>query len=412
MFCDEIDFLSHHISQCGIEADKSKVARVVDWPTPKTAKDIQKFLGLVRYLNAFLPKLVRQSDILDRLTWKECDKVFPEWTQKYQDAFDAIKSIVLSRDCLTVIDYSKMPENEIFVTTNASDRATSTILTFGPTLETAWPVAFESMKLKGAKLNYPVHEKELLAIIRALKKWKVDLLGSEFLVYTDHKTLLNFNTQIHLSRRQARWMEELSIYDCKFVYVKGEDNTVADSLSRYPFPTVTDSKAAEVTGHHPFQAVTGCIARVSVLKNNVPHETTLLNCVAALTDAPTPEGHKQVVIDKALIDSMRAAYHKDLWCQQLISASRGMPKLRIKDGLWFIGERLIVPTGCEARENIFCIAHDTLGHFGFFKTYQSLRNSYSWPNMRKDLESSYIPTCINCQRNKNSTTKPTGLQPI
>ena len=50
-------------------------------------------------------------------------------------------------------------------------------------------VAFDSMQLKGAEKNYPVHEKELLAIIRALKKWRSDLLGTEFFVYTDGPTV-------------------------------------------------------------------------------------------------------------------------------------------------------------------------------------------------------------------------------
>lgn len=78
------------------------------------------------------------------------------------------------------------------------------------------------------------HEKELLAIIRALKKWRSDLMGSVFEVYTDHRTLENFDTQKDLSRRQLRWQEFLSQYECSFVYIKGEDNTVADGLSRVP----------------------------------------------------------------------------------------------------------------------------------------------------------------------------------
>src|SRR5277367_942669 len=90
------------------------------------------------------------------------------------------------------------------------------------------------MTFKGAELNYPVHEKELLAIIRALRKWRSDLLGSSFLIYTDHKTLENFNTQWDLSRHQARWMEIMSQFDAQIVYVKGEDNTVADALSCLP----------------------------------------------------------------------------------------------------------------------------------------------------------------------------------
>lgn len=95
-------------------------------------------------------------------------------------------------------------------------------------------MAFELVTFKGAQLNYPVHEKEMLAIIRALTKWRVDLLGIPFLIYTNHKTLENFHTQRDLSHRQARWMEFMSQYDAKIVYVKGEDNTIADALSRLP----------------------------------------------------------------------------------------------------------------------------------------------------------------------------------
>jgi hypothetical protein len=133
------------------------------------------------------------------------------------------------------------------------------------------------MSLKGAELNYPVQKKELLAIMHSLHKWKVDLLGSEFFVYTDHKTLLNFNTQVYLSRRQACWMEELSIYDCKFVYIKGKDNTAADSLSRYSFPVVTTSESVESTASHPFQAITGNIAHVAVLGHGKSIVNTPLN---------------------------------------------------------------------------------------------------------------------------------------
>jgi len=411
LFCEEVNFLGHHISKRGIEADGNKVARILDWPTPKSAKEVRQFLGLVRYLNAFLPKLAMQSEILNRLTWKDCNENFPEWTEKYQRAFETIKEIVVSRECLTTIDHSMMPGQKIFVTTDASQSATGAILSFGKDWETARPVAFESMTLKGAELNYPVHEKELLAILRALRKWKVDLLGSEFLVYTDHKTLLNFNTQKELSRRQARWMEELAIYDCKFVYVKGENNSVADALSRYPFSTVTEAHRAEATGHHPYQITKGCIGRVAVLKRDIATYTPLKS-VAALAAAAVNDS-KLIVIDDNLINDIRNAYGEDPWCKQLISASRGMPELRIKDGLWFVGDRLIVPAGCEARERIFRLAHDTMGHFGFFKTYETLRYSYFWPNMRKDLEEGYIPSCIDCQRNKNSTRKPTGpLHPL
>ena len=80
----------------------------------------------------------------------------------------------------------------------------------------------DSMTFKKAELNYPVHEKEMLVIIRALKKWHVDLLGLPFFVDMDHKTLENFNTQKDLSRWQARWMEFMLQFDASIVYIKGQ----------------------------------------------------------------------------------------------------------------------------------------------------------------------------------------------
>ena len=180
LFCMEIDFLGHHISVRGIESDNKKVDRILNWPIPKSATEVRGFLGLVRYIAAFLPKIADHTGVLTELTTKESEKKFPSWLPKYQMAFDAIKKIVTSRDCLTTIDFSKMPDYKIFVTTDASDKCSGAVLSFGPSWVTAHPVAFDSMTFKNAELNYPVHKKELLAIIRALKKWRVDLLGSTF----------------------------------------------------------------------------------------------------------------------------------------------------------------------------------------------------------------------------------------
>jgi hypothetical protein len=87
------------------------------------------------------------------------------------------------------------------VSTDASDFGSGAVLTFGKTLESSCLVAFESKSFKCAELNYPVHKKELLAIVHALEKWRVDLIGVPFTVLTDHHTLECFQTQKHLSRR-------------------------------------------------------------------------------------------------------------------------------------------------------------------------------------------------------------------
>ena len=80
--------------------------------------------------------------------------------------------LVLGADCLTVINY-KDKELNIYVTTDASDRCTGAILSFGKTWETARPVVYKSYQLNNAEKNYPTHEKELLMIVKALKKMEV-----------------------------------------------------------------------------------------------------------------------------------------------------------------------------------------------------------------------------------------------
>jgi hypothetical protein len=71
--------------------------------------------------------------VLMPLTTKEARKNFPTWTVEHQAAFDAIKALVVSWECLTVIDHGNMEENKVFVTCDASDWHTSATLAFGPT---------------------------------------------------------------------------------------------------------------------------------------------------------------------------------------------------------------------------------------------------------------------------------------
>jgi hypothetical protein len=226
-------------------------------------------------------------------------------------------------------------------------------------------------------MNYPVHEKELLAVIRALKKWRTDLLGSHFFVYTDHRTLTNFETQKDLSRRQAHWQEYLSQFELTFIYIWGEDNTVTDALSRRPQnEPVTFEKVEQ---HKAWRGANG------------------INAVVMLE------------ADTSLLNEIKRGYKEDEYCKKLKSASAGFSELKEINGLWYIGNCLIVPHAGTICEDLFQLAHDALGHFGAKKSYASLHDSYYWPGMRRDLELSYIPACINCQQNKSSMSKPRGL---
>ena len=195
LFQTEINFLGHKIFTRGVEADKKKLDVILNWPQPKSATEVQTFIGLVRYISASLPKLSDHTGKFADLITKDSDKCFPPWSEDHQLAFEAIKALVVSRECLTIINLKLMPDYKIFVTMDASNKGSGAVLSFGKTWESACPVAFESRMFKCAQLHYLVHEKEMLAIIRALDKWCADLLGVPFLVYTDHKTLENFDVQ-------------------------------------------------------------------------------------------------------------------------------------------------------------------------------------------------------------------------
>jgi hypothetical protein len=269
-----------------------------------------------------------------------------------------IKAIVVSHDCLMTIDHSD-PARKIFVTTDASDFCSSAVLSFGKTWETACPVAFDSMTFKGAELNYPVHEKEMLAIIRALKKWRADLVGSSFTIFTDHKTLENFNNQPDLSRRQARWMEFMSQFDAKIVYIKGEDNTVADALSCLLVALSPSSNAAIQQARSPYEFCPDnddSLTTVNAILSPT-HACPLFTAHAlAETDIASTQAVTAVLSisqDLELHATITEGYKIDTWCQKLLGAAPGMPSIQKQGDLLFIGERLMIPSTGNIRESLF-----------------------------------------------------------
>ena len=281
--------------------------------------------------------------------------------------------MVTSRECLTTIDHDWMGDRKIFVTCDASDRRTGACLSFGTTWETARPVACELTQLSPAEKNYPTHEKEMLAIVQALKKFRADLLGTHFFVYTDHRTLECFQQQWDLSQRQAQWQEFLADYDFSIAYIKGGRNTVVDVLSQMP----EGGEGGPV---------------------DVP------KAVAAVL---------QVSMDPKISADIRRGYQTDTFCQKILRNMMSFPNIKVEDGLIYIGSRLVVLRTGMIREDLFQMAHDSLGHFGMEKSYVNLCSANYWPRMRMELEGAYTPGCDACQQNKGLTKRPTRpLHPL
>src|SRR5256714_13200620 len=115
-------------------------------------------------------------------------------------AFKDLKQALINKPCLQLLD----PDGEYEVTTDASEDQASVraVLT-----QNGHPIAYESKKLNPHQKNYPVHAKEMCAIMHALNRWRPFPLARHFKVYTHPRSPAYFKTQPNLSQRQPRRME-------------------------------------------------------------------------------------------------------------------------------------------------------------------------------------------------------------
>src|SRR5438477_1544422 len=237
-FTNSIEYLGHIVNNEGLRPNPQLVQALVDFPRPKTLKELQSFLGLANYYRKFIANFSHIAlPLTDATRNNQQGNLRPiEWTESMQTAFDALKEALTSAPCLALPD----PDGEFEVTTDASEdaKAVGAVLT-----QNSHPVAYESTKLNTHQLNYPVHDKEMCAIMHALGRWRPFLLGRHFKVYTDHRSLGHFKTQRNLNQRQLRWQEKAADYDMEILYKPGKENVVADALSRIrinllcPLPT-------------------------------------------------------------------------------------------------------------------------------------------------------------------------------
>ena len=192
----KVEYTGHFISGKGISVDPRKVETIKNWSAPTNVSEVCSFLGLASYYRKFVEKFSAIATPLTALLHK--DQKF-EWSEEAQQAFNILKEWLTTTPVLLLPD----PTKPFTVTTDASDYAIGAVLTQDQG-KGEQPVAYESRKLSSAEQNYAIHEKELLAIIHAIRNWRMYLEGQQFTVVTDHASLEYIKTQSNLSRRQAR----------------------------------------------------------------------------------------------------------------------------------------------------------------------------------------------------------------
>ena len=185
---------SHFISNEGISVDPKEVKVVADWAILKDKTEVRSFLGLASYYRRFVKGFSKIAAPMTNLLKGKNNVI--DWTFECNLSFQTLKSVLTQTPVLTIMDPLK---GNIILCTDASDLAIGAVL-----MQDKKVVAYESRKLNTVELNYPVHEKELLAIIHSLKVWRHYLLGVNFKIESDHQSLRYLSIQPNLSRRQCR----------------------------------------------------------------------------------------------------------------------------------------------------------------------------------------------------------------
>jgi hypothetical protein len=204
-----IEYLGLIISEGEICIDSVKVAGVMEWPIPKSKKEVQSFLGFVNFYCRFIKGFSHHAKPLFELTKKDWKW---SWVEAEQEAFDEIKNRITSSPILCFADDSKAFRIEA----DSLDYATGGVLFQQSSDNLKWhPIAFYSKLLNTIEHNYDIHDKEMLAVMRALEEWQHFLEGAKEKVeiWTDHKNLEYFMTVKKLNRRQAQWSLYLSRFD-------------------------------------------------------------------------------------------------------------------------------------------------------------------------------------------------------
>ena len=297
-----------------------------------------------------------------------------KWDPEQSTSFKTLKEVVMVTPTLVF-----PTDNDQFeVEADSSDLASGVVLS--QLQQNTWkPIAYMSKALNDVERNYKVHDKEMLAIMRALAKWQHYLQGvrQPFKVWMDHKNLEYFMTVRKLNHQQARWSLELVDYDFNLRHCSGQSNKKADLLSRQK--DHQEGVGEDNTG-------------VMMLKQKF---------FRALET-------KEENADVELMDK--------IWKSRWKVEDKVKEKVQKKERDWEEENGIImwegsiyVPKDKRLRDEVTRLHHNTheADHPGQFKTVELILWNYWWPRIHGDVRA-YVDGCSQCQQMKTSPEKPRG----
>ncbi|UYV72093.1 hypothetical protein LAZ67_9001794 [Cordylochernes scorpioides] len=369
-----VKYLGFWITQEGLEIDQDKVSSVQKIPPPTNVKEVQSFLQTCSWFRRYIPNFAERSRPLSNLTKK---KVPWGWGFSQQKAFELLKECLITPPVLKQADGS----SPYIIRTDASSFALGAVLLQGQGAGER-PIEYASRLLSPAEINYSTTEREALAVVWALKKFRGYVESSEITIESDHQPLKWLLSLKSPTGRLARWALEVQSFNLKVQYVPGKANVIADMLSR---PVVPNVPSCEVN-----------------------------NIIVADMPARSPKTIRESQLQdenlKKIISSFEATPKTEEfanWTERGFLMNQGVLYRYVPDSDSEEAQ-LVIPT--HERDMVMNYHHDnpTAGHYGEEGTYQRIAKRYYWTGMRKYI-TDYVKKCAECCRYKPTNQKPSGL---
>jgi hypothetical protein len=371
--CATVKYLGHLITQDGIQVDPEKVTAITQRSEPQNAKQVLSFLQTCSWYRKFIENFAEISRPLSELTRKSA---IWKWESAQQNAFDKLKVLLASAPTLKQND----PKSPYVLKTDASNYALGAVLT-QRSEDGEHPIEYASRTLNQSEINYSTTEKEALAVVWALDKFRGYVEGSPVTVISDHQPLKWLLSLKSPSGRLARWALRIQGYDLKIDYVPGRQNLVADTLSRPPCKHAEDTACdvCTVTVDVPTRSP----AEIRAEQKKDPELLKIIDSFESNHDDFSKWTERGYVMANGILH--RYSGEEDVEDAQLVVPSHERPRL-MQD------------------------YHDapTAGHYGVERTLQRIAHRYYFTGMRRYV-TEYLKNCADCQRYKASTQKPAGL---
>lgn len=354
-----LEFLGHQLSEEGIRPTESRVQAIKQFRPPTTVAELRSFLGLVTYVGRFIPNLASKTDPLRCLL--RTGATF-KWSQIHQVAFDSIKAEIESTRFLGFFN----PKDTTILIADASPTGLGAVLLQENTAKEKRIIAFASKALTDLERKYFQTEREALALVWAVEKFRLYLLGTTFRLITDCKPLdFLFSYRSKPCPRIERWVLRIQSFRFQVVYEPGATN-LADALSR-------------LSMDHPV-SFDG-------------EEEGYIRCLvaAAIPNAITVKEVEEESIKDSSINDLINALDGGQWSDSVKAFKPFESELYRSGNLVLRESRLVIPMAL--RKRILQLAHES--HPGIGTMKRRLRQKVWWPGIDKDVER-MIKSCKSC----------------